>query len=76
MQVQARIPVGILPYWATTSPDGRYCFVTVSGSNEISVIEYATRQHVKAVPVGRLPQRSRMGRVPEAVLRSLNASAG
>ncbi|HEY6556583.1 MAG TPA: YncE family protein [Polyangiaceae bacterium] len=76
MQVQARIPVGILPYWATTSLDGRYCFVSVSGSNEISVIEYATREHVKVVPVGGMPQRSRMGRVPEAVLSSLNASAG
>ncbi len=69
MQVQARIPVRILPYWATTSPDGRYCFVTVSGSNEISVIEYATRQLLKVVPVGRLPQRSRMGRVLEAQKR-------
>ncbi len=67
----ATIDVGMVPYWSTTSPDGRYCFVSLSGSDAISVIDYAKAEQVKMVPVGKFPQRSRLGRVPESVLANL-----
>jgi YVTN family beta-propeller protein len=76
MQVEKTIDVGMVPYWATTSPDGRYCFVSLSGSDGVSVIDYAAGAEVKVVPVGRFPQRSRLGRVPAAVLTALSPSPG
>jgi DNA-binding beta-propeller fold protein YncE len=36
--VERIIPVGDKPYWATSSPDGRYCFVSNSDSDNVSVI--------------------------------------
>jgi YVTN family beta-propeller protein len=58
------VPVGEKPYWTTNSGDGRYCFVSVSGNNRVSVISYATEEEVARIPVGYHPQRMRMGRVP------------
>ena len=76
MQVEKMIDVGMVPYWATTSPDGQYCFVSLSGSDAISVIDYDAGKEVKVVPVGNFPQRSRVGRVPEHLLKLLSPSAG
>lgn len=76
MQVVATIDVGNVPYWATTSPDGRYCFVSLSGSDAISVIDYQTATQVMMVPVGKFPQRSRLGKVPESVIAGLLPAGG
>jgi YVTN family beta-propeller protein len=54
---------GDKPYWATNSDVGRYCFVSWSGSDRISVISYKTRKEIARVPVGDHPQRMRMGKV-------------
>jgi YVTN family beta-propeller protein len=64
-------PAGTLPYWATTSADGRYCLVSLSNANAVSVVDYATAQEVARVPVGTFPQRERLGRMAEAVLAML-----
>jgi YVTN family beta-propeller protein len=76
MQVERMIDVGMVPYWATTGPDGRHCFVTLSGDDAISVIDYDTKEELDVVPVGKFPQRSRLGRVPEAVIAGLAAADG
>ncbi len=55
------IPVGRKPYWSTNSGDGRYCFVSASGDDHVSVISYATEKEVARFPVGDHPQRMRMG---------------
>ena len=68
MKVRTTIEVGMIPYWATNSPDGRYCFVSLSGSDAISVIDYDSEKQVSTVKVGKFPQRSRLGRVPQRVL--------
>lgn len=70
------IDVGMVPYWATTSSDGRYCFVSLSGDDAISIIDYETETEVTVVPVGRFPQRSRIGRVPESVIQLLTPVSG
>jgi YVTN family beta-propeller protein len=64
-------PTDALPYWATTSPDGDYCFVTLSNRDEVSVIDYRTAKEVARVPVGDYPQRERVGKVDEAALGGL-----
>jgi YVTN family beta-propeller protein len=76
MTVEKTIDVGMVPYWATTSPDGLYCFVSLSGSDAISVIDYNAGTEAKVVPVGKFPQRSRLGRVPESLLALLSRSPG
>lgn len=76
MEVLHLIDVGLVPYWATTSPDGRHCLVSLSGDDAVSVIDYETGTEVRVVPVGRFPQRNRVGRVPESVIELLSASPG
>ena len=76
MEVKKYIDVGMVPYWATTSPDGRYCFVSLSGDDAISVIDYQEMREVKVVPTGKFPQRSRLARVPKNVLDLLTPDGG
>jgi len=67
---------GSIPYWSTTSVDGQHCFVSLSGRNAISVIDYRTAREVARIPVGTFPQRERLGKVPQDVLDSLTPAAG
>jgi YVTN family beta-propeller protein len=53
---------GNVPYWATNSADGRYCFVSFSGDDAVSVISYAKEKEIARIPVGDHPQRMRMGK--------------
>jgi YVTN family beta-propeller protein len=71
MKLEKLLDVGSVPYWATTSPDGKTCFVSLSGDNAIAVIDYASATQVKQVPVGKFPQRSRLGKVPASVVALL-----
>jgi YVTN family beta-propeller protein len=63
LKVQRIIPVGDKPYWATSSLDGRYCFVSNSDSDNVSVISYSTAREVVRFRVGDHPQRMRMAAV-------------
>ncbi|MBS2966170.1 YncE family protein [Actinocrinis puniceicyclus] len=69
-------PAGSIPYWAATSADGDYCFVSLSAGNALSVISYATGQEVVRIPVGRFPQRGRIAQVTDAAVAGLSGSAG
>jgi len=64
-------PTGSLPYWATTSADGRYCLVSLSNANAVSIVDYATATEVARVPVGSFPQRERLARLAPDVLPTL-----
>jgi DNA-binding beta-propeller fold protein YncE len=59
---------GKKPYWSTNSAGGRYCFVSFSGDDLVSVISYAKGREVKRIPVGDHPQRMRMGKVHVGLL--------
>jgi hypothetical protein len=61
---------GSKPYWVTNNGDGRYCFISWSGSDSISAISYKTGKTVATVPVGDHPQRMRMGVVSKAWLQA------
>jgi DNA-binding beta-propeller fold protein YncE len=55
------VATGRKPYWATNSSDGKFCFVSFSGDDAVSVISYKQRRQVARIPVGDHPQRMRMG---------------
>jgi DNA-binding beta-propeller fold protein YncE len=69
-------PTGSIPYWATDSANGNYCFVALSAGNAVSVISYATGQEVARVPVGNFPQREKVANVPDSVIAALSPSIG
>ena len=53
----ATVPVGRDPNWVTLSPDGRRIFISNRGSDDVSVIDLASRKEIARVKVGRYPQR-------------------
>jgi DNA-binding beta-propeller fold protein YncE len=63
------IPVGQIPYWSTSEPSGRYCFVSVARDNRVAVIDYARARLVRFIEVGFHPQRMRSGRLLASALR-------
>jgi DNA-binding beta-propeller fold protein YncE len=74
-RLQRTIPVGRVPYWSMSTPDGRYCFVSVAGEDRVSVISFRTAREVARIRVGDHPQRMRPGVIRSAYLRA-GASGG
>ena len=58
--------LGKKPYWAVTDKTGKYCFVSWSVSDTLSIIDYATKEEIARIDVGHHPQRVREGFVPAA----------
>jgi DNA-binding beta-propeller fold protein YncE len=76
MRVETSIDIGLMPYWTTTSVGGDVCFVTVSGDDVVAVVDYATGQKIATTPVGKFPQRNRLGKVLESVVSLLASAPG
>jgi hypothetical protein len=68
-EMQRRTPVGETPYWAESSENGRYCFVSVAGEDRVAVISYRSGREVASIRTGNHPQRMRTGVVRKALVR-------
>jgi hypothetical protein len=64
------IEAGEKPYWSTTSENGRRCYVSWSGTDQISVISYRKRKEIARIDVGDHPQRIRTGTVRRSFVRA------
>jgi hypothetical protein len=68
------IQKGEKPYWSTTSENGKHCYVSWSGTDDISVISYGKRKEIEHLDVGEPagnrahPQRIRNGVVRQSFL--------
>ena len=51
------------PYWTTTSKDGTKAYVSISGLDKVSIVDYTTAKIIAEVPVGNHPQRVRNGQL-------------
>jgi DNA-binding beta-propeller fold protein YncE len=59
------------PYWVTPSYNGRYCYISWSGTDEVSRIGYRSGRIAQTVTVGDHPQRIRNGFVQRRFVRGL-----
>ncbi|MDO3395304.1 PQQ-binding-like beta-propeller repeat protein [Nocardioides cremeus] len=57
------------PYWVTPSHDGKHCYISWSGTDEVSKVSYRTGEIVRTTSVGDHPQRVRNGVVRKSHLR-------
>lgn len=55
--------LGEKPYWAVTDASGENCLISWSGTDQVSVINYATATEVARIDVGNHPQRVREGMI-------------
>ncbi len=64
---------GKKPYWVTPSADGKFCYISWSGTDAISQISYRTGRIAKTVKVGDHPQRVRNGVVRKGLVPGLRS---
>jgi YVTN family beta-propeller protein len=65
-RLSKEIPTGKCPNWIALSPDGVYCCVSNSGSDDCSIIDTRSRREVARLKVGKGPKRLLAMTVPQA----------
>jgi YVTN family beta-propeller protein len=61
----ATIPMGERVYWLTFSRDGKTCYVSVRGKDEVAVVDTASKKITRRLPAGKVPKRLIVVHVPE-----------
>lgn len=65
---------GLKPYWVTPSWDGKYCYISWSGSDDISRISYRKAKIVDTISVGNHPQRIRNGFIRKKFVKNIGVA--
>jgi YVTN family beta-propeller protein len=63
-QLLGTIPVGEDPNWIDVRGDSKIAFVSNRGSNSLSVLDLTSLKEIKQIPLGKMPQRLSVIRVP------------
>lgn len=63
------------PYWTTEGPNDT-CWISLSGSDAVAVLDPRTGEELAYLPVGDHPQRVRHGWVPEQLVASWKGDVG
>ena len=74
----ATVPTGAEPEGVTLTPDAKFVYVTSEDKGTITVVDTATKQAVKTIPVGRRPRGIAflpMDRAPTSPTRTTPTSA-
>jgi YVTN family beta-propeller protein len=53
----ATLPMGERVYWLTFRPDGKVCYVSVRGKNEVAAVDTTTKKVLARIPAGKVPKR-------------------
>jgi len=53
-----RVALRSKAYWLTFSPEGRWALVALAGTNEVAVVDAASRRVVAHLPAGAAPKRN------------------
>jgi YVTN family beta-propeller protein len=61
----ATVPIGGTVYWLTFRPDGRVCYVSALGNNEVVAVDTTMKKVIARIPVGKAPKRLLVVTVPE-----------
>lgn len=68
LTTDALVPTGKKPYWAAATPNGRYCFLSNSDSDDVTVVDFNGTTETARIPVGDHPQRVRGYAIPVGAL--------
>jgi YVTN family beta-propeller protein len=61
----ATIPIGSQIYWLTFRPDGKVCYVSARGAQEVAAVDTATKTVIARMLVGKEPKRLIVVTLPE-----------
>jgi YVTN family beta-propeller protein len=64
-QLRGTISVGEDPNWIAVRSDSKVAFVSNRGSNSLSVLDLSTLKEIKRIPLGKMPARLSVIRVPQ-----------
>lgn len=52
LTTDALVPTGKKPYWAAATPNGRYCFLPNSDSDDVTVVDFKGTTETARIPIG------------------------
>lgn len=64
-QLLGTVATGKAPNWVAFGRDGRVCYVSNAGSNDVSAVDVSARKEVARIRVGKMPKRLLTVVVPE-----------
>ena len=64
LKLVGTVPVGTDPNWIALTPDGTRAYISNRGSDDVSVVDLATRREIARIKVGKYPERLTALRTP------------
>ena len=71
LELVTTIPVGDAPGWAEVSENGKFCLVTNTRSDDLSIISIDQRKEIVRLPIGDGPKHITIAKVPQSVIAAV-----